>query len=71
MLPPPTTTATSTPSACTSRISPAMACATATSTPYFCAPISASPDAFRSMRRNAGAPSTPTAVALLSLCVMD
>jgi hypothetical protein len=56
MLPPPTTTATSTPRSWTALISSAMARATFTSTPYACAPISASPDALSRMRLKAGAP---------------
>src|SRR3712207_6397567 len=55
MLPPPTTIASSTPSAWISTISRATVSTVFRSIPYSCAPISASPDSFRRTRRNAGA----------------
>src|SRR3954451_12711270 len=53
MLPPPTTTATSTPSACTRSTCLAMALMRSGSAPYSRSPISASPESFRRMRSNA------------------
>src|SRR3954467_14999398 len=53
MLPPPTTTATSTPSAWTRSTCSAMALMRSGSAPYSRAPISASPESFRRMRSNA------------------
>src|ERR1043166_1241602 len=54
MLPPPTTTATCTPSSCTCLISSATARATFTSMPKVWSPIKASPEIFSSTRRKAG-----------------
>src|SRR4051794_38024981 len=53
MLPPPTTTATSTPSACTRRTCSAMASMRSGSAPYSRSPMSASPESFRRMRSKA------------------
>jgi hypothetical protein len=51
MLPPPMTTATSTPSARASAMSEAMRSTTETSMPKCCSPMSASPDALSRTRR--------------------
>src|SRR5918997_7075063 len=60
MLPPPTTIATSTPRSATFFICPAIAWIRPASAPYSRSPISASPESFSRMRRNAGvAPSVP------------
>src|SRR5688500_7051475 len=56
MLPPPTTTATSTPRWCTRLTVRAIACRRSGSTPYSSPPSSASPDSFSSTRRKAGFP---------------
>src|SRR3954449_5333761 len=56
MLPPPTTTATSTPRACTRRTCSAIAAIRSLSAPYSSGPISASPDSLRRMRAKAGSP---------------
>src|SRR3954469_4743630 len=53
MLPPPTTTATSTPSACTRSTCLAMALMRSGSAPYSRSPMSASPESFRRMRSKA------------------
>src|SRR3954470_7929700 len=53
MFPPPTTTATSTPSACTRSTCSAMALMRSGSAPYSRSPISASPESFRRMRSKA------------------
>src|SRR5215207_1479414 len=54
MLPPPCTTATSTPRSCTPLICAAMALTRSGSVPYSRSPMSASPDSFRRMRSKAG-----------------
>src|SRR5215468_7897036 len=54
MLPPPSTTAVSTPRSWTSRISSASRATKSGAMPNFCSPISASPESFRRMRRYAG-----------------
>src|SRR3712207_1047780 len=54
MLPPPTTTATSTPRSATCLICAAMAAMRSLSAPYSSGPIRASPESFRRIRRNAG-----------------
>src|SRR4051794_14831 len=61
MLPPPTTTATSTPRSWTRLTVRAMLWIRSASTPYCSGPIKASPDSFSSTRRNAGPPFPPTA----------
>src|SRR3954471_7780579 len=57
MLPPPTTTATSTPRSCCLRTWSAIAAMRAGSAPYSRSPISASPDSFNRMRLKAGSAS--------------
>src|SRR5215204_344451 len=55
MLPPPCTTATSTPRSCTPLICAAIALTVSGSVPYSRSPMSASPESFRRMRSKAGA----------------
>src|ERR671933_106413 len=67
MLPAPTTTASSTPRACTPAIWAAIAATRSGSVPCSRRPMSASPDSFRSTRLNTGlgrAPSSATAAPL-------
>src|SRR3954447_3908408 len=59
MLPTPTTTAISTPRACTRRTCSARAAMRSGSAPYSSGPISASPDSLRRIRLKAGAGSPP------------
>src|SRR5215475_5987786 len=64
MLPPPTTTATSTPSRAVSAISPATWVRTSGLMPYPWCPISASPEILRRMRLYAGLTIAPATLAL-------
>src|ERR1041384_1408495 len=63
MFPPPTTTATSTPSLAVSAISPATWVRTSGLIPYPCCPISASPEILRRMRLYAGLTMAPATLA--------
>src|SRR4051812_35363827 len=66
MLPPPITTATSTPVARTSTSSRATASTVSASRPYSRGPMSASPDSLRTTRENAGAARTASGAATAS-----
>src|SRR4051812_7390974 len=66
MLPPPTTSASSTPERRTSAISAAICSTVSGSIPYSCLPISASPESFSRTRRNTLRPGTGDALCLVS-----
>src|SRR3954466_7147886 len=71
MLPPPTTTATSTPRSCCLRPCSAIASIRPGSAPYSRSPMSASPESFSRMRLKAGrAPSSDTPALTLRLDVL-
>src|SRR5215213_1161420 len=70
MLPPPTTIASSTPSACTPTISSAIAATVLRSMPYEWSPISDSPESFSRTRRKVGAPPAGERSATSSVCTV-